>query len=443
MRARFAIVLVLVSAFAALSAPAQARAADPIIARDTLIQSIWPLDGDLVYVRGDFAKPLPEHVWMARFRGRLHVARGIPPEAGAGDIGRDAKGRKVFTFAVRSAGGGLEWFAYDLRSNSTRPLSGLPSDCAVDWVSLWRGSMAYTGQCKGDKYSTVYVRKGKQTLRVQSSPGILSIAYRGGALAVTLEDGLDNAYVEQWAANGKRCIRRIDSSFGDATNNDGWYPTGLWMLNGYVAWAMGDFNVRPDFAILAAKVARGCKAPGPTGLFSFRPETTTMRTFAVDVRRVFYADDATLRRHTLPRKPSVARPRNDDFKKAQQLSGDAPVSATGRLAHATIQGKEPLRLTKHTVWYAYRPTKSGTVYVTVPGSCRTATRYCGGSNRFGVYTGKSPSKLKLLPPTGGPYSPNYTRVDAVAGKTYWISVGTRLPEKYEPFTVRVDLTPPF
>jgi hypothetical protein len=442
MGVRFAIVLVLVSAFAALSAPAQARAADPIIARDTLIQSIWPLDGDLVYYRS--VQPLPERVWMARFRGRLHVARGIPPEAGAGDLGRDAKGRKVFTFAVTSSEGDApKWFVYDLARNNTRSLGGLPANCRVSWVSLWRGSMAYEALCEGEQSSALFLRKGRRTRRLESSLGVLGVAYRGGNLAVTLEDGLDNAYVEQWAANGKRCIRRIDSSFGDATNNDGWYPTGLWMLNGYVAWAMGDFNVRPDFAILAAKVRPGCKAPGPTGLFSFRPETTTMRTFAVDVRRVFYADDATLRRHTLPRKPSVARPRNDDFKKAQQLSGDAPVSATGVLAHATYQRGEPLRHTHHTVWYAYRPTKSGTVYVTVSDSCSSPTRDCGGSNRFGVYTGKSPSKLKLLPPTGGPYSPNYTRVDAVAGKTYWISVGTRLPEKYEPFTVRVDLTPPF
>ena len=441
MLARLAIALVAGFALAAASSPASARAADPIIARDTLIQSIWPLDGDLVYYRS--VQPLPERVWMARFRGRLHVARGVPPEAGAGDIGRDAKGRKVFTFAVRSAGGGPEWFVYDLRSNSTRPLSGLPSDCAVDWVSLWRGSMAYEALCEGDQSSALFLRTGKRTRRLESSLGVLGVAYRGGTLAVTLEDGLDNAYVEQWAANGKRCIRRIDSSFGDATNNDGWYPTGLWMLNGYVAWAMGDFNVRPDFAILAAKVARGCKAPGPTGLFSFRPDTTTLRTFAVDERRVFYADEATLRRHSLPRTPSFARPRNDNFKNAQRLSGDAPLSATGRLAHATIQRGEPLRHTHHTVWYAYRPTKSGTVYVTVSDSCSSPTRDCGGSNRFGVYTGKSPSKLKLLPPTGGAYNQNYTRIDAVAGKTYWISVGTRLPEKYEPFTVRVDTSPPW
>jgi hypothetical protein len=37
---------------------------------------------------------------MARFRGHLHRARGIPRHAGVGDIGRDAKGRKVLTFAL-------------------------------------------------------------------------------------------------------------------------------------------------------------------------------------------------------------------------------------------------------------------------------------------------------------------------------------------------------
>jgi hypothetical protein len=111
------------------------------------------------------------------------------------------------------------------------------------------------------------------------------------------------------------------------------------------------------------------------------------------------------------------------------------------LAHATIQPGEPLRLTKHTVWYAYRPTVSGTVYVSVNPSCSAPPRYCVGANRYGVYTGNSPDKLTLVPPTGGPYNPNYTGIDAVAGETYWIPVGTRLPEKYEPFTVRVGTSP--
>jgi hypothetical protein len=447
MLARLAIALVAGCVLAAMSSPAPAHAADRIVAHDTLIQYIWPLDGDLVYVRREYGKPLPTRVWMARFQGHLHPASGIPRQAGAGDIGRDAKGRKVFTFAVtRSEGGSLvsaKWFVYDLARNRTRSLRGLPTKCVVGWVSVWRDSMAYTAQCKGDSIPALFLRQGKHTRRLRSDPGGPGLAFRAGTLAVIFDDGLDDFYVQQWMSNGKSCSRRIDASFGDATLDDGWFPTDLWIVNGYLTWTVGAFALRPDFAILAAKVAPGCKAPGPVGLFSFTPETKTLRTVVVDERRVFYADDKTLRRHALPATPSFDPPRNDNFESAQQLSGGAPLSATGRVAYATVQPGEPLTETKHTVWYAYRPTKSGTVYVTVSGACTTPPHNCGGLNRFGVYKGTSPGTLTEIPQSGGPYSARYTRVDAVAGQTYWISVGSPLPEpKYEPFTVRVDASPP-
>jgi hypothetical protein len=206
---------------------------------------------------------------------------------------------------------------------------------------------------------------------------------------------------------------------------------------------MGDWAFRPDFAILAAKVAPGCGTPGPVGLFPFTPETTTLRAVVVDDRRVFYADGKTLRSHPLPATPSFDGPPNDNFENAQQLSGDAPLSATGRVAYATVQPGEPLADTKHTVWYAYRPTKSGTVYVTVSGACTTPPQNCGGLFRFGVYTGTSPGTLTEIPQSGRAYSPRYTPIDAVAGQTYWISVGSPIPEpKHESFTLHVDASPP-
>jgi hypothetical protein len=447
MLARLATALVAGSLLAAVSSPAPAHAADPIIAHDTMIQYIWALDGDLVYVRREFGKPLPERVWMARFRGRLHRARGIPRGAGVGDIGRDAKGRKVLTFAVfRYKDGNFvsaKWFLYDLARNRARPLRGLPTKCAVGWVSVWRNSMAYTAQCKGDQDSAVYVRQGKRTRRLAPDPTAGGFTYRAGTLAVVIDTGLDNLYVKQWMANGKSCSRDIDVSNGDATEDAGWYPTDLWIANGYVIWTMGAFQLRPDFAILAAKVAPGCKTPGPVGLFPFRPETKTLRTVVVDQRRVFYADDTTLRRHALSAKPSFDPPRNDDFNDAQLLSQGPPFSLTGRVAYATVQPGEPLAKTKHTVWYAYRPTQSGTVYVTVSPACRTPPNNCGGLPRFGVYTGTSPGTLTEIPQSGGPYSSRYTRVDAVAGHTYWISVGSPLPEpNYERFTLFVEASPP-
>jgi hypothetical protein len=150
-----------------------------------------------------------------------------------------------------------------------------------------------------------------------------------------------------------------------------------------------------------------------------------------------------LRSHALAAAPSFDPPPNDNFENAQQLSGDPPLSATGRVGHATVQPGEPLADTKHTVWYAYRATKSGTVYVTVTPACTTPPNNCGGLNRFGVYTGTSPGALTEIPQSGGPYTQRYTRVDAVKGETYRIAVGSSLPEpNYEPFTLRVDTSPP-
>src|SRR3954469_23347851 len=176
MRTRLIIALVVLNALAAAASPAQARAADPIIARDTMIQSIWALGGDLVYHRREFGKPLPARVWMARYRGRLHVARGIPRGAGGADMGRDAKGRKVFIFAVtRSEGGAVvsrKWFVYDLARNRSRALGGLPrTKCIVGVIGLWRDSVAYTTECKGDESPSVFLRKGKRTKRLPTVVG--------------------------------------------------------------------------------------------------------------------------------------------------------------------------------------------------------------------------------------------------------------------------------
>lgn len=446
MLARLAIAMVAAGVLAAVSSPAPARAADPIVARDTLIQSIWPLGGDFLYRRLEYGKPLPKRAWMARFRGHVHRARGIPPRAIEGDIGRDAKGRKVFTFAsvdrvVASWGVHFEpakWFVYDLARHRTRPLRGLPANCVPLWASVWRDSIAYMSACDNGSSRTMFVRQGKRTRRLGPAPGG-RIVFRGGTLAAISENGGDDTQdVEQWMANGKSCFKEIAASWGDATDGV-WFPFDLWIANGYLIWRMAHGPVGP---ILAAKVAPGCDTPGPVGLFPFTPESKTLRAVAVDDRRVFYSDDKTLRRHALPATPSVDPPPNDDVENAQQLSGDPPRSATGTVAYATVQPGEPLSDTKHTVWYAFRPTTSGSVYVTVNPGC-TQPGNCGDLPRFGVYTGTSPATLTEIPQSGDGYNTRYTRIDAVAGQTYWISVGTPVPEPhYEPFDVHIDSSPP-
>jgi hypothetical protein len=81
MARRLVSALVAAGVLAAVPSPAPARAADRIVVRDTLIEYIWALGGDLVYVRREFRKPLPKRSWMVRFRGHLRRARGIPRRA--------------------------------------------------------------------------------------------------------------------------------------------------------------------------------------------------------------------------------------------------------------------------------------------------------------------------------------------------------------------------
>jgi hypothetical protein len=270
------------------------------------------------------------------------------------------------------------------------------------------------------------------------------LVFGGSAIASLWEDGNDDIGIAQYVAGGKSCIKIVDAAIGDATDSEGWFPADLWATHGYLAWTMGNPRLRSDFAILAAKIPSGCRTPGPIGRFPFKAATARVQALAVDNRHVFYADDKTLHDQTLPAKPSLAPPSNDDFAHARQMSGDAPLSASGDTAHATVESGEPLGRTGHTVWYAYRPKTSGTVYVTVNPGCpnNPPGDACGGSYRSGVYTGSSPDSLTLLPRSGGPYTPVYTRVDAVAGQTYWIAVGSSSDPSYQPFTVHVDAHPP-
>src|SRR3954469_16090342 len=100
MRLRSAIALAAIALAAVTSAAREARAADPVVARDTDVYKLYALGGDLVYFR---AEPgfIPERAWMARFRGHLHRARGIPNPGddrfSLGELGLNRAGHKVFT----------------------------------------------------------------------------------------------------------------------------------------------------------------------------------------------------------------------------------------------------------------------------------------------------------------------------------------------------------
>lgn len=407
----------------------QARAADTVIAQDTQIRSVYALGGDLVYSRG--VKP-PSRVWMRRVDGKLTRARGIPGGAFGGAIGRDAKGRKVLTFTVSA-----KWFVYDLARDRARRVRGLPARCVTTWLSVWRRSIAYSAVCKDDAKSGLFVRQGTETGKIDPDPYGNALVFRNGSLAGILDTGLDDFVVVQYMAKGKPCTKLVEPSYAGAEDPNGWWPSDLWIGGGSLTWLMGHWSARPNFALLSAELPSKCAAPGPVGRYPFTPETTTVDALAVDGRRVFYADDKALHLHVLPKKPSYEPPPNDAFEDAKELAGDLPLSVTGDVGYATIQPGEPLASAKHTVWYAFRPKTSGTVYGWVDGACTQSAFNCNGAYRYRVYTGSSVDKLSPIAPSG-----NSTRIDAVAGETYWIAVGAALPEpKYQPFVLHVSPTP--
>src|SRR4051794_28308689 len=219
MRLRSAIALAAIALAAVTSAAREARAADPVVARDTDVYKLYALDGDLVYLRAQ-----PERAWMALAHGRLHRARGIPSpreqRIELGELGWDRAGHKVFTFGV---GPGPEWFAYDLARNRTSRLRGFPGGCSVIWAALWRRSMAWAARCDKPEDSGVCVRRRGHTQKVGDYwPGAGRQAFRGGPLVGGTEGGEAPAYLEQWMANGRTCVRTIAGSSGDAIDITDW-----------------------------------------------------------------------------------------------------------------------------------------------------------------------------------------------------------------------------
>jgi hypothetical protein len=125
--------------------------------------------------------------------------------------------------------------------------------------------------------------------------------------------------------------------------------------------------------------------------------------------------------------PAVAAPGNDDFEHAAALGGGARVSVNGTLAGAGSQPGDPLGRAAD-VWYSYTPAAGGPVAISLPerdGSVAPPPT---------VYTGADRGHLLPVPSTqDGWYG--RSRIDAVAGQTYWILVSGWQPQG--DFTLRV------
>jgi hypothetical protein len=407
------------TALCALALPAaSARAADPVIVSQRILTGPTVLNGNMVYRQG----PKPG-VCMRRVGGKLSRATRLPlPDCGAGGMNLDSHGRVVSVYShARFKGGNLvsvRWYAYDVKSDRTRRVTGLPGgDCIVSALSIWRTRTVYAAKCSSKKRSGVWMKEGKRTTRVLASAELVEgFVLRGGTLAGIVDVDADTFQAYQLMVGGKPCVRAIESSRDDPENKE---VGGLWIANGNIVWARGYYpnDVPAPYAgLFTAKVPSHCAAPGPNGRFDFTPETVKLRSLALDGRQVYYAGGGSIRRHTLPAQPSYDPPANDNFENAQSLTVGTS-SLPGRTAWATTQPGEPLADVKQTVWYTFTPATSATLSVHVDPLYRP-----GNELKFGVYTGTS---LATLTPVGGPSSaPGSIQFDAVAGKQYWIDVGT-------------------
>jgi hypothetical protein len=232
-------------------------------------------------------------------------------------------------------------------------------------------------------------------------------------------------------SRGRVC--QTEAPAGMSQSVDNWVPISVGLSSGRLVWVMQHgFGVSygGSYTVLTTRPGPPCGPLGKTGRFRFRPQTKLFDV-AVDGRWLVYTNGRKVLRHRLPAKPSYAPPANDDFEHAAGLPTDAPATVSGRVANATRQpGEPPLGGATRTVWYAYRPTVSRTVYVKLEPF---------GLWSWDVFTGSSFDDLTEVP--RDPSSGQFTRIDAVAGHTYWIAVGTREPS-FQPFRVNLTWTAP-
>jgi hypothetical protein len=421
---------------------ASARAADPVVVKQSA-ETIGALNGNLVYerkVQGKFS-------CMRLVDGKVSRAHGVPAPGCPTGLSLDRRGRVIAPFVrYRRKHGAIvsaRWFVYDVKSDRVRPVTGLPSGmCPLDdRVAIWGRRMAYQVSCATKKRNGLWLKDGKKTQRILATGRtVVGLALRGGTLAGLLNVFAQDSRVYQLAVDGERCVHAIAGSGGSLENED---LGGVWIANGNIVWSTGYYRgtaagaaPSPYTAFLTSRVPSHCAAPGPNGRYEFGPETTYLTSFDLDGLRLYYAGHDGIRSHTFPARPSYAPPPNDNFENAQSLAVGG-VSASGLTAYATTQPGEPLTKAKQTIWYTFTPTTSGTLRLEVNGGERNPAKV-----RFGAYSGTS---LSTLTPVAGPSTgagPTFPQFDAVAGKQYWIDIGTSDAQaNFSPVSVHVG--PPF
>jgi hypothetical protein len=419
---RRAVAWALVALVTAAGSVETASAATELVVRDSHVARVFVLGDSLVYMRAGPRGGRLRRAWMRKVGGRVSEAEGVPDQAWASAIGRDRAGRVVVTMVDTTYRGGwrvdADWWLYDVARDRSRRLRGLPDGrCAPSAVSVWRKRLAYAANYCPRGRSGLFLRVAGRTRRLARGEWAEPLALRGDALSAVgyIAVAGEDAAVYRLVEDDVTCRTQIAGSYLP----EEWGHVGPWLVPGHVLWWVVPHA--PGDALVGAQLDGHCGEPGPTGTFELvAPVPRLARDRAVDGRWLYYADDHGIRRQRLPARAITDPPRNDDFERAEWLTGSPPMSVALTIGNATKQPGEP-GLYERSIWYALRPAMTRTVGI------------ASGAEQIGVFTGTELPSLTIIAGS----SKGGLSFAATAGATYWISLSCSGFACYLPTVLRI------
>jgi hypothetical protein len=422
--------LVVGAVLAGCAGPASASSATvtgpaaALIASDSGIDGVYALDGTVVYHRAatdDSTTPDTARPWMRVLNGRRLAVHGIPGDARAASMGRDANGRVVLT--VRTLRRHDPWWLYDVRADVARPLRGLRS-CNPGAVAVWRRRVAYFDDCGGSHEVVLQGPAGIRRFRAYSG-SFEQVALRGSSLAAMGENSED-IKIYRLLDRGRRCDTEIEGGEADGP----FWAQHVSIGDRRLAWVMGAGDIFDSplrythLTVMAVALNGRCTDPPTQRYLGTRAPDTPVRAVVIDGRRLYYATDLGLYLDRLPARGSTAAPANDNFEQATVLRGPLPIQIDGTVGHATRQPGEPeITWGTGTVWHRFQPLVDQRVNVDISPALSLGHR---------ILVGDRLDALTAFSLTDGRYT-----FDAIAGQSYWIVVSAFSPD-YAPFRIVIS-----